>query len=195
MAGLTQKDGLRHAWFRKMDLPVECSIAVFLVFKVVAIVAFTIRPFEDTVPVHLVIFPHSDVLAAVAPLICTFTLDVVVHEVALINIVVAPSEPTEAFFHSFLIVAFEFWSIWPSFDTFAVLSIFLPESSIDCAILVEVVTKAISLIVYPLSLVNISIFVKKSTSAIGFAIFPVALIKGSIWPNLDSLALSHVSPF
>ena len=80
---------------------------MLLVFHIVAFIALSVWPHQRAIPVHLVILPHADVFATVAPPIAPFTLDIVLDEVTLVAIAVSPSEDTMAFFHALNVVAFE----------------------------------------------------------------------------------------
>ena len=80
---------------------------MLLVFKVVSIISLTIRPLENPVTMHLIVLPLALVLAAIAPDICALAFDVVVNEVALVYVVVAPSELSESLLDALMIVAFE----------------------------------------------------------------------------------------
>ena len=55
----------------KQDLPVECTVTLFLVINVVALILATIWPFEDTLTLHFVVAPHAAVLATVGPVVDT----------------------------------------------------------------------------------------------------------------------------
>ena len=80
---------------------------MLFVFHIVAFVALTIWPHQRAIAMHLVILPHANVFATVAPSIRSMTLDIVLDEVTLVAIAIGPSEDTMAFFHALNVVAFE----------------------------------------------------------------------------------------
>ena len=79
---------------------------------------------------HLVVLPHTSVLAPIAPRISPFTFDVVLCEVALIAITVGPSKDTMALLDSIEIVSLKLGPVRPSFYSTTVLGIVLPEATI-----------------------------------------------------------------
>ena len=80
---------------------------MLLVFYIVAFITLSIRPHQCAIPMHLVILPHADVFATVAPPIRSLALDIVLDEVTLVAIAIGPCEDTMALFHTLDVVSFE----------------------------------------------------------------------------------------
>ena len=80
---------------------------MLLVFHIVAFVALTIWPHQRAIAMHLVILPHADVFAPVAPPIRSLALDIVLDKVTLVAIAIGPSRDTMALFHTLDVVSFE----------------------------------------------------------------------------------------
>ena len=80
---------------------------MLLVFYIVAFVALSVWPRQIAKPMHLVILPHADVFAPVAPPIRSLTLDIVLDKVTLVAVAIGPSKDTMALFHTLDVVSFE----------------------------------------------------------------------------------------
>ena len=200
---------------RKGNLPKESALAVFFVLEVVAFVAFAVGPAQLSLPMHHVLLPLAMVFTPVTPPVSactetrgqsigcltpesaylTFSLNVVLDEVALVTIAVGPCEFTEALLDPLLVVAFKFGAVGPALNADAVLCVILPESSVQRTVLVRVETEAMSFVIEPLSLIDVAIFVEKAPEVVGFVILPVALVEAAIGPDLHANALSRVCVF
>lgn len=81
---------------------------MFFVLEIISFVAFAVGPLENTIAVHLIVFPHSVVFTTVAPGVRTFTLDIVCYKVAFVTVAIGPGENTVALLDTSLVIAFEF---------------------------------------------------------------------------------------
>ena len=107
-------------------LPVEAPLAVFLVLRVVAFKATTVRPFVHTSSIHLVFLPLTHVFATIRPCVDAMPLDLVVHEVSLISGAVLPVELAVAVLLPVSILTNELRTVWPVLLPLPILLVTLP---------------------------------------------------------------------
>jgi hypothetical protein len=62
------------------------------------------------------------------------TFNIVLNKVAFVNATICPSKYAYTVFLAICVLAFKLCSIWPSFDSFAMLLVFLPLTYILSAI-------------------------------------------------------------
>merc|ERR550532_1347817 len=74
------------------------------------------------------------------------------------------------------------------------LLVFLPVTAVFGAIQMAIGAKAVSLVIFPAAVVHITIGMDEPTIAVSFAISPVSLVHRAVWPYLDTLTLTNVSP-
>jgi len=164
---------------------------MLLIIDVFALVALAIRPLENTVSVHLIVSPVACVFSSVRPFVRAVPLDVIIDEFTLIAITVSPRELADALLHALAVVALKFAAVGPSLNTLTILSVMLPEATIQRAVLMEVEAKAMSFVIFPLSLVDVTVFVQQAAVVIRLVFIPVALIETTIRPDLDTTSLPH----
>jgi hypothetical protein len=107
--------------------------------------------------VHFVAFPIAHVFTTVAPRVGSFTVDVIVVELAHIAGLILPPKHAEAFFLSSNVLALIDSTIGPSLGSLPVLLIFEPIALVSRAIHVHVHTFALGFVIEPLSFVDVTI--------------------------------------
>lgn len=137
--------------------PADDSVTVFLVVSVLTLIGLAaVRPFEDPLSVHFVVFPFTYIVPAICPDIGTDTLDVVVAELTLVTRVIGPGEgPLLAMLVASDVGALVAGAVWPSFHTHAVLFVCYPITLIRSAICIQVLSISMSLAIEPVSLIHI----------------------------------------
>ena len=137
-----------------INLPVKGTLALLLIHNIFALIASTIRPFEYSKAMHLVIFPHTVILAPVSPLVPALSFDVVLFEVADVKIAITPNESSRALLVTICVFAFKFRAVRPAFKPLSMLFIVFPEASKIAAIIVHVVAETMSVVIFEFALIE-----------------------------------------
>jgi len=110
--------------------------------------------------VHFVVEPLALVLLSIWPNVGAGATDFIHFEVSVVDWAVGKSELALAVLFALEVLSFINGSIWPSFNTKAMLLIISPIALIPCAICMRVGSFAIGFIVFPLTLVDIPVSVE-----------------------------------
>jgi len=111
-----------------------------------------------------------------------------------LTLVVAPvceREATSILLSARLVRSIVTGSVWPGFNSVAVLFVVVPLSFIVGSICMRVATVALGLIVNPLAFVYISVSMVELALAISFVLTPLSFISRPVGPYLNTVAVAH----
>ena len=170
-----------HATIR----PYERSASVPLIIFVVAIEYSSVRPSVPTAPIHVAGEPISVKLAPIQPLVCALSLHLVVQPVARVESPIWPEVGAKAVLLSLGEMPVETRPISPALHSLTMVQIVLPHTDVALlAILRLKRSESVCLVVLPVSLIRVTIRAPELPLAFGLIAEPLSLILSPVWPVL-----------
>jgi hypothetical protein len=142
---------------------------------------------------HVVIFPLTGVSSTVLPFVDSLTFDAVLEPVTVVTRAILPNVEATTMLLSFMIATLIFRVVGPDLLAFAVLQIVLPLALVAGTVLMYIDTPAVSLVIEPFAFKDITIDVPEFTVTAGLVESPMALVFGTVLPDLNAVAMLHVS--
>jgi hypothetical protein len=111
--------------------PFENSSSLSFVIDELAFIPFAILPNQDPLAMHLVSFPHAFVDLIIWPDILTQPRYLIILKLACVSGSISKGEHSIAMFLAVLVAALVLGTIWPFFNSSAVLFVFTPLSDVE----------------------------------------------------------------
>lgn len=172
----------------------ELAEPVFLFIFLLTLVATSIGPGEDSVPLYPVVDPVTLEDPPVLPSLLPKSMNVVVLELSFLFTPVSPGEDTPATFESIFLVAFLLSAVIPILNAFPMLFVVAPEANAGVIVIfVLLLAETMCFVVKPLPHLFIPFYMYKFPDPTRSVIDEFSFLLRLVVPGLLPVSLAHLS--